>query len=126
MGTLTGGGATHPLSSTASATAKAAKKARPRINIGTPQKNLLPKYRRCELQIRTRRFKPLVVPVGRVPICSAVQPTDMVLNTRLSDSYAKVILKEHPQTSKFPVSAVSADAQQTQIQVGRNAVFVTI
>jgi hypothetical protein len=96
MGTLTGGGATHPLSSTASATAKAAKKARPRINIGTPQKNLWPKYRRCELQIRTRRFKPLVVPVGRVPICSAVQPTDMVLNTRLSDSYAKVILKEHP------------------------------
>jgi hypothetical protein len=38
MGTLTGGGATHPLSSTASATAKAAKNARPRINIGTPQK----------------------------------------------------------------------------------------
>jgi hypothetical protein len=63
MGTLTGGGATHPLSSTASATATAAKKARPRINIGTPQKNLLPKYRRCELQFRKRRFKPLVVPV---------------------------------------------------------------
>jgi hypothetical protein len=53
----------------------------------------------------------------------------MALNTRLSDSCAKVILvtlKEHPHTSKIPVSAASADAQQTQIQAGLNAVFVTI
>jgi hypothetical protein len=53
----------------------------------------------------------------------------MVLNTRLSDSCAKVILvnlKEHPHTSIIPISAVTANAQQTQNQAGLNAVFVTI
>jgi hypothetical protein len=37
MGTLFGGGATHALSNIACATAKAAQKVRPRIDIGIPQ-----------------------------------------------------------------------------------------
>jgi DNA-binding response OmpR family regulator len=57
---------------------------------------------------------------------SAVQPSVVVMDTGLSDTCAKVVLKtlnENPRTARIPVIAVSADAQESQVQAGLKAGF---
>jgi CheY-like chemotaxis protein len=57
---------------------------------------------------------------------SATQPSAVVMDTGLSDTCAKLVLKtlnENPRTARIPVIAVSADAQESQVQAGLKAGF---
>jgi CheY-like chemotaxis protein len=57
---------------------------------------------------------------------SAAQPAVVVMDTGFSDTCAKVVLKtlnENSRTSRIPVIAVSADAQESQVQAGLKAGF---
>jgi CheY-like chemotaxis protein len=59
-------------------------------------------------------------------LASLVQPAVVVIDTGLSDTCAKVVLKtlnENILTSKIPVIAVSVDAQVSQVLAGLKAGF---
>jgi CheY-like chemotaxis protein len=57
---------------------------------------------------------------------SAVEPAVIVMDTGLSDTCSKVVLKalnENPRTSRIPVIAVSSDALESQVHAGLRAGF---
>jgi CheY-like chemotaxis protein len=61
-----------------------------------------------------------------VKLAVGVPPAVVVLDTELSDTCARAVLKtlnENPLTSKIPVIAVSANAQESQIEAGLKAGF---